>query len=92
MYRHDDAHLNGRPALRADSGLSAEGGRPQSSPRPRCRFARSSGPTTDASGELHRLLHTRLRLASLITAGPMLFFLLKRLFDPALCDPFAPNS
>ena len=83
---------NGRPALGPTLAYPPKEAAPESSPRPRCRFARSSGPTTDASGELHRLLHTRLRLASLITAGPMLFFLLKRLFDPALCDPFAPNS
>lgn len=83
---------NGRPALGPTMAYPPKEAARESSPRPRCRFARSSGPTTDASGELHRLLHTRLRLASLITAGPMLFFLLKRLFDPALCDPFAPNS
>ena len=34
-----------------------------SRPKPRCRFARSGGQTTDTCGELHRLLHARLRLS-----------------------------
>ena len=74
---------NGRPALGPTLAYATQDAASESRPRPRCRFARSSAPATDTSGELHRLLHTRLRLASLITAGPMLFFLAKNYFDPA---------
>ncbi len=74
---------NGRPVLGPTMAYPAQEPAPESQARPRCRFARPSGPTTDSRSELQRLLHARLRLASLITAGPMLFFLAKSYFDPA---------
>ncbi|HVS38641.1 MAG TPA: serine/threonine-protein kinase [Gemmataceae bacterium] len=73
-----------KPGLRLGPTISYPTSEPavESRPRPRCRFARGSTPATESGGELRCLLHTRLRLASLITAGPMLFFLIKNYFDP----------
>ena len=59
--------------------------------KPRCRFARTYDEATDSRSDLRRLLHTRLRLAALITTAPFLFFLAKNFFEPVLCDPSSPN-
>ena len=83
MYRHDDAHPNGRPALGPTLAYPPKEAAPESRPRPRCRFARLSGPTTDSRGELRGLLYTRLRAASLIALVPFLYFLARRVFDVA---------
>ena len=82
---------NGRRALGPTIAYPAGG--PPSGPtsRPRCRFARTSDEGTDGRGDLRRLLHTRLRLASLITTAPFLFFLAKKFFEPVVCDPSSPN-
>ena len=82
---------NGRTALGPTIAYTA--GSPPSGPasRPRCRFARSSDEGTDGRGDLRRLLHTRLRIASLITTAPFLFFLAKKFFEPVVCDPSSPN-
>jgi serine/threonine-protein kinase len=81
--------LNGRPALGATIAYQADAA--ESKAKPRCRFARSMGTGTDSHGELHKLLHSRLRFASLLTALPFLFFLVKTAIDPTLCDPLHPN-
>jgi eukaryotic-like serine/threonine-protein kinase len=84
--------LNGRPALGPTISYPKDESSPPSLPRPRCRFARSCGTTTESRGELHHLLHMRMRLASLITAAPFLYFFARRWIDPPIgCDPFGPD-
>ncbi len=82
---------NGRAALGPTLAYPPREAAPESRPHPRCRFARSSGPTTDSRGELHGLLHARLRFASLLTALPFLFFLVRNFFEGTPCDPLHPN-
>lgn len=82
---------NGRPALGPTIAYPAGASPSVPASRPRCRFAHSSDEGTDGCGDLRRLLHTRLRLASLITTAPFLFFLAKKFFEPVVCDPSSPN-
>jgi eukaryotic-like serine/threonine-protein kinase len=65
----------------------------QSTPkRPRCKIAMVGGSGLYPSTELHNLLRSRLQIASLITFGTFLVFLIRNLFDerdPMLVSPLS---
>jgi serine/threonine-protein kinase len=51
-------------------------------PASRCRVAWGGGDSSQFRGEVEAMLRGRLRIASLLTLGPMAFFLVKNLIDP----------
>jgi serine/threonine-protein kinase len=72
----------GRPRLGPTVAYPTAEPSPAPARRPRCRFARAGAPAPDTHGDLHRLLQSRLRLASLITLVPFLYFLVRHVLQP----------